>query len=191
MSELENLTPYSTRESQYLFKSKWRSLRQDRINIGQDREIFYTYLEVPRAVFVVPLTEDGRIVLIRQYRYPIREWVLEVPAGSIDVPGEDPALSAHRELREEVGGECRELIHLAQFYSSSAHLDLASEIYLATGVTLGQAELEETELIQRLVLPAREALALARKGKVKEGQSAYALLLAEPHILARENENWK
>jgi len=187
MSEIE---PYRTLEQRYLLQSKWRSFRQDRVDIGNGRVIDYSYAEVPRAVFVVPLTQDGRVVLIRQYRYPVRDWVLEVPAGSLETPAEDPAATARRELQEEVGGECQELIHLARFYSSSAHLNLDSEIFLATGVRLGKAQLEETELIQLLILPAREALKLAQQGQISEGQSAYALLLAAPHILAREKDDW-
>jgi ADP-ribose pyrophosphatase len=148
-------------------------------------------LETPRAVFVVPLTTDGQIVLIRQYRYPVRNWVIEVPAGSLDDPNEDPFVRAHEELLEEVGGTCQELIHLAEFYSSSAHINLFSHVFLAIGVGLGQQNLEETELLQRLVLPVHTALAMARQGEINEGQSAYSVLLAEPHILALEKTGWR
>ena len=182
--------PYRTLESRYLLKSPWRSFREDRVDIGQGREIVYSYAEVPRAAFVVPLTTDGQIVLIRQYRYPVRDWVLEVPAGSLETPEEDPAVRAHHELREEVGGECQDLIHLARFYSSSAHITLSCEVFLATGVTLGEMQLEETELLQRLVLPAAEVLSMARQGRISEGQSAYAILLAEPYIKKLENDQW-
>jgi ADP-ribose pyrophosphatase len=187
--EKEN-EPYKTLETRYLLQTRWRSFREDRVDIGQGREITYSYAEVPRAAYVVPLTVDGQIALIRQYRYPVRAWVLEVPAGSLETPDEDPAVRARHELREEVGGECQDLIYLARFYSSSAHITLACEVFLAVEVRLGHPQLEETELLQRLVLPAREALAMARRGEIAEGQSAYALLLAEPHILAREKDTW-
>ncbi len=183
--------PYETLDSQYLLQSPWRNFREDRLDIGQGRVIRYSYAETPPAVFVVPLTEQGEIVLIRQYRYPVRDWVLEVPAGSLADPQENPAQAARRELAEEIGAECRELIHLTRFYSSSAHLNLYSHIYLATGVQLNQSQkLEETELIQRLILPVREVLAMAHRGDISEGQSAYAVLLAEPHILKQENDQW-
>ncbi len=180
--------PYRTLEARYLLKTRWRSFREDRVDIGQGRQITYSYVEVPRAAYVVPLTTQGEIVLIRQYRYPIREWVLEVPAGSLETPDEDPASRARQELREEVGGECQELIYLARFYSSSAHLTLSCEGFLAKGVVLGQMRLEETELLQRLVLPAQQVLSMARRGEISEGQSAYAILLAESYILAMESE---
>jgi ADP-ribose pyrophosphatase len=182
--------PYRTLETRYLLKSPWRSFREDRVDIGEGREITYSYAEVPRAAFVVPLTDDGQIVLIRQYRYPVRDWVLEVPAGSLETPDEDPASRARQELREEVGGECQELIHLARFYSSSAHITLSCEGFLATGVILGEMQLEETELLQRLILPAHTVLSMARQGQISEGQSAYAILLAEPYIQKMENNKW-
>jgi ADP-ribose pyrophosphatase len=189
--QAENSQPYRTLHSRYLFESRWRSFREDRVDIGEGREITYSYAEVPRAAYVVPLTADGQIALIRQYRYPVRDWVLEVPAGSLQTPQEDPAVRARHELREEVGGECEELIYLSHFYSSSAHITLICEVFLAVGVRLEHAPmLEETELLQRLVLPARQVLQMARDGSISEGQSALAILLAEAQILARENERW-
>lgn len=189
----ETNEPYVTLDTRYLLQSRWRSFREDKVDIGKNHVITYSYVEVPRAVFVVPLTADGQIVLIRQYRYPVRDWVLEVPAGSLASPDEDAIIAARRELLEEVGGVCEgELLHLARFYSSSAHINLNSDIYLATDVRLEEnlQQLEETELLHRVMLPAHAALALAHKGGISEGQSAYAVLLAEPYILARESENW-
>lgn len=178
--------PYRTVESRYLMESPWRNFREDRVDIGAGRKITYSYVETPQAVFVVPLTMQGEIVLIRQYRYPVRDWVLEVPAGSLSTPEEDPAQAARREVREEIGGDCLELMHLGRFYSSSAHINLYSHIFLAVGVELNrEQELEETELLHKLVLPAREVLNLAHRAGISEGQSAYAILLAEPFILER------
>ena len=181
MSALQE--PYRTLDSRYLLRSRWRTMREDRIDIGGGREISYSYVETPRAVFVVPLTHDGNLVLIRQYRYPVRDWVIEVPAGSLDDPAEDPLVTARRELLEEVGGKADDFARLGQFYSSSAHINLSSEVYLARGVRLAyEPHLEETELLQRLILPAEEAVALAQRGGINEGQSAYAVLLAAPHL---------
>lgn len=189
---VEDKPPYQTVQSRYLLETPWRNVREDKVDIGRERVITYSYMETPQAVFVVPLTEDGKVVLIRQYRYPVRDWAIEVPAGSLATPDEDPTSRARLELLEEVGGECQSLVHLARFYSSSAHINLHSHIFLATGVRLVQPpQLEETELLQRLVLPAREVLEMAHRGEINEGQSAYALLLAERPILALEQQGWK
>jgi ADP-ribose pyrophosphatase len=158
-------------------------VRVDRVRLHTGAEIEYTYLETPAAVFVVPLLRDGRIVLIRQYRHPLREWVWEVPAGSIG--DESPEETARRELEEEIGGTCEELIPLGWFYSSPAHLTLKSYPFLAVGVELGDSRPEETELLQVVPLPADEVLARVRTGGFGGGQSALSLLLAEPHIRER------
>lgn len=182
--------PLKTLHSRYLFESPWRSFRLDRLDIGNGCEIDYTYSETPDAVFLVPMTSDGRIVLIREYRYPVRQWVIGVPAGNLDRPDEDHAEAARRELREEVGGSFTELIYLASAYASAGHLTQQSHFYLATGVELA-GEGGEEALIQTLVLPAQEALTLARRGGVKESQGAHALLLAEPYILKNLERNHK
>jgi uncharacterized protein len=160
--------------------SPWRAVLEDRL-AGVRGRTSYTYLAVPRAVFVVPVTDSGEIVLVRQYRHPVRDWTLEVPAGSVE-DGETPLTAAERELVEEVGGRAREWRHLTTFYSSSAHLSLRSDAYLATGVVLGTPQPGEDEEVTVVSLPVAEALARARAGELVEGQTALALLLAAPHL---------
>ena len=156
-----------------------RSAR-DRVRLHSGAEIDYSYLETPRAAWVVPLTTGGEIVLIHQYRYPVRGWVWEVPAGAIG--DEAPVEAARRELAEEIGGRCREMRPLGRFYSSSAHLTLEAHVFLAVGVELARADREATELLDVVTLPADEAFARTRSGAINEGQSALALLMAEPVV---------
>ncbi|HET8631773.1 MAG TPA: TIGR04282 family arsenosugar biosynthesis glycosyltransferase [Thermomicrobiales bacterium] len=177
--------PWDTLGVEWLLRSPWRSLRRDRVRLHTGAEIAYSYLETPRAVWVVPLTPAGEIVLIRQYRYPVRAWVWEVPAGAIG--DEAPVEAARRELAEEIGGRCRELRAVGRFYSSSAHLTLEAHVFLALDVELARADREMTELLDIVALPADEAFARARSGAIDEGQSALALLMAEPLVrVARE-----
>ena len=136
---------------------------------------------MPRAAFVVAVTGDGQMLLVRQYRHPVRDWTLEVPAGAAE-DGESGLAAAKRELREEVGGTARDWRHLTTFFSSSAHLSLRSDAYLATGVTLGVASPDEMERLDVVRMPVAEAIALARAGRVTEGQSALAILLAAPYL---------
>ncbi|MDP8907876.1 MAG: TIGR04282 family arsenosugar biosynthesis glycosyltransferase, partial [Chloroflexota bacterium] len=171
---------WETLGTEWLLRSPWRSLRRDRVRLHTGAEIDYSYLETPRAAWVVPLTAEGEIVLIHQYRYPVRGWVWEVPAGAI---GEEaPVEAARRELAEEIGGRCRELRAVGRFYSSSAHLTLEAHVYLALDVELAGAAREATELLEVVRLPADEAFARARSGAINEGQSALALLMAEPLV---------
>jgi len=168
--------------SELLAASPWRAVLRDRLRRHDGPETSYTYLAVPRAVFVVAVTDESEVVLVRQYRHPVRDWTLEVPAGSVD-DGEDALAAARRELDEEVGGRSDSWRHLASFYSSSAHLSLRSDAFLATGVTLSQPHPDEDERVVVARLPLADALARARAGGFVEGQTALALLLAEPHLV--------
>lgn len=155
------------------YKTPWRRLVVDALEDGRD----YSYLETPAAVWVVPVTDDGDTLFVRQYRHPVRAHPLEMPAGSIE-PGETPAAAAARELREEVGGVARELRRVGGFYSSSAHLTLQGIVFLATGVVFEAPTRAAAEGIELVRMPFRRAVALAHDGELCEAQSALAVILA-------------
>lgn len=157
--------------------SPWRSVVRDRLRVD-GRETAYTYLAVPRAVFVAAVTDDGELLLVRQYRHPVRDWTLEVPAGSVH-EGESARDAAERELREETGGAAREWRRLSTFYSSSAHTSLRSDAWLALGVEIVAAQVEEEwEDVTLVRVPLADAVARARAGGFTEGQTALTILLA-------------
>ncbi len=166
--------------SELIAGSPWRAVVTDRLLTRDGAEASYTYLATPRAVFVVPVTDDGELVFVRQYRHPVRDWTLEVPAGSVE-EGEAPRQAAERELAEEVGGTARHWRHLTTFYSSSAHLSLRSDVYLATGVTLEAPNPEAGEEVTLVRVPVDEAIRRALAGELAEGQTALAVLLAAPY----------
>jgi uncharacterized protein len=155
------------------YKTPWRRLVIDRLEDGRD----YSYLETPAAVWVVPLTDNGETLFVRQYRHPVRAHPLEMPAGSIE-PGEAPAAAAARELREEVGGVARQLRRVGGFYSSSAHLTLQGIVFLATGVVFDTPTQAAAEGIELVRMPFRRAVELAHGGELCEAQSALAVILA-------------
>ncbi len=129
-------------------------------------------------MFVVPVTAGGEVVLLRQYRHPVGEWLCEVPAGAVDGE-EDMEAAARRELAEDVGGIAKELCYVGHFFAASSVSNLRINVFLATGVQLEQSAHEVTELIETKVVPASEALAMVRRGEIKDGQSALALLLCK------------
>jgi len=167
--------------SELLSGSSWRAVIRDRVRID-GRETDYTYLAVPRAVFVAAVTDADELLLVRQYRHPVRDWTLEVPAGS-SREGESSRDAAARELREETGGVAREWQHLSTFYSSSAHTSLRSDAWLARGVEIvGDAIEEDWEDVTLVRMPLAEALSRARAGGFTEGQTALTILLAAEHV---------
>jgi rSAM/selenodomain-associated transferase 1 len=169
------------RASEPLASTPWRTVVRDRLLTSAGTEVSYTYLACPRAVFVVPVTDSGEMILVRQYRHPVRDWTLEVPAGTVD-DGESSIEAAQRELAEEAGGHARAWTHLSTFYSSSAHISLRSDAFLATGVELSQANPGEGEDVSVLRLPVTEAIRRARAGEFQEGQTALAILLAAERL---------
>lgn len=179
--------PYTTLERRYLWQSRWYNVRQDRLRAASGGELLYTVIEKAGAVFVVPVTDDGEMVLIEQYRYAVDNWCLEVPAGNVE-PGASPADTAARELREEIGGTAARLDFIADFYSMNGIGDEVAQVYLARGVTLGDPEREPTEHIRLHALPIAEALRLARTGAIKDGPSALAILLCEPLLQAQTSD---
>ncbi len=177
-------------DTRYLYESTWHSLRQDTVRLPNGREITFTYQEHPGFVSVVPVTPDGRIVLIRSYRYTVDAWCWEVPAGGLgNRPGQRLEDVAREELAEEAGASCEALRYLGWLYAAVGTSDAVHHIFLATGVRLdGTPELEETEVIEVHQVPIAEALRMARAGEIKDSQSAIALLLSEPYLVDGSSE---
>lgn len=97
------------------------------------------------AVCIVPLLDDGRVIVERQFRYPVNEVITEIPAGKRDSRDEAPDDAARRELREETGITARELIPLGPFYPAAAYSDEVIWMYLARGLTFGEQQLDDDE----------------------------------------------
>jgi ADP-ribose pyrophosphatase len=159
-------------------------IRQDRVRLPGGSVIDYAYSETKGALWIVPVTDDGEIVLIRQYRYPNDDWLWEVPAGGLfDHEGSFEEL-ARRELREEIGATCRELVYVAWYYGAPSASDTICHVMLAQGTRLtNPPEREETEFIEIYPRPIADVLSMARSGEIRDGRSALALLLCEPHFM--------
>ena len=169
---------WETLNSRLIWESHWYDLRQDRLRTQDGHEFTYTLVDHPGAVWVVPLTSQGQVVLIWQYRYTVDDWCYEVPAGGLS-PGMPPEEVARRELSEEIGGSATELCYVGRFYTSNGNSNEKAYVYLATGVELGEAHREPTELMEMRLVPVEQALRMAREGEVTDGPSALALLWCE------------
>jgi len=164
------------------YENKTLALRVDYIGLPDDRDTQYAYIERAPAVIIVPVTRDGQIVTVNQYRYPVDDWCIEVPAGGThDTGNESLEEVARKELREEVGAACGALTSVGWFYSGPALLDEKCHVYLAENVDVtGEPDTEPSEVIQIRLVDADEAIAMARTGKMTSSPSALAVLMCEP-----------
>jgi ADP-ribose pyrophosphatase len=178
MSDPRRGVVWETLATRYLWRSRWYNLRQDQLRTQSGYEFTYTVVEHPGAVWVVPVTSDGLIALIWHYRHAVEDWCHEVPAGGLS-PGLTPEEVARRELLEEVGGRAAALCYVGRFYTSNGISNELAYVYLATGVELGEACREPTELMEIRLVPVEEAIRMAREGEVTDGPSALALMWCE------------
>jgi 8-oxo-dGTP pyrophosphatase MutT (NUDIX family) len=178
--------PWRTLESVQWLVSPWLALRQDRVLTHTKDEIGYTYIEHPGSVLVVPCTCRGKILLLRQYRYPTHSWYWECPAGSMEQDGErleSAEEAVRRELYEEMGATCEQLQLMGCFSTNNSMSNEVCSIFFASDVAVGQpAHPERSELLYTVAVSYQQARDMARKGEIADGLSALALLLCGPAI---------
>ncbi len=134
----------------------------------------------PGAVSVVPLMDDGTVVLVRQYRAAIDALVLEIPAGKRDVPGEAPEVTAGRELVEEVGLSAGRLEHLATFHNSIGFSDEESHVYLGTHLQPAEMDRQgiEEQHMEIVRVPLSDTAAMIAAGEITDAKTVIGLTLA-------------
>ncbi len=128
------------------------------------------------AVCIVPLLDDGRVIVERQFRYPVNEVITEIPAGKRDSRDEAPDDAARRELREETGITARELIPLGPFYPAAAYSDEVIWMYLARGLTFGEQQLDDDEFLNLQAVPLEELARDVLAGHIPDAKTQAAIL---------------
>jgi ADP-ribose pyrophosphatase len=140
------------------------------------REFRRDVVQHPGAVVIVPILDDGRVCLIRNYRIAVDQWLFEFPAGTLE-PGEPPIHTAERELIEETGYRCQAIQPLCQFYMSPGILNERMHAFLATGLVAGQTELEAGEQITNYLATPAEVDQLLTDGQLQDAKSIAAWLV--------------
>ena len=128
------------------------------------------------AVCIVPLTEDGEIIMERQFRYPFGRILWEIPAGKLDKDEYDPLEAAKRELREETGYTAESFTHIGDYYPSPAILSENIRMYLAEGLTKGEQDLDEDEFLDVVKVPFGEVVRMILDGEITDGKTQAAVL---------------
>lgn len=167
-------------DTEVVYRGGFLQLRRDRVALPDGSVTFREYIVHPGAVMIVPLLDDGRVVLERQYRYPLHRAMLEFPAGKLET-GEDPLACAVRELREETGYQAAEWQHLGTIHNAIAYSDEHIELYLARGLSAGERSLDDGEFLDVLTMPFDELLAAVGDGRITDVKTIIGAYWAERH----------
>jgi ADP-ribose pyrophosphatase len=135
----------------------------------------------PGSAVIVPVHDDGTVVLVRQYRHPAVRYLLEVPAGTLS-DGERPEAGAARELEEELGLVADRLEKLSEFFVSPGFLEEKMWVYLATELTEGKPQPDEDEVLDVVRLPIGDALEMITSGEIQDAKTIIGLMLAAPRV---------
>ena len=133
------------------------------------------YIRHPGAVAIVPLFDDGRVLLERQFRYPHRREFIELPAGKLE-PGEPHLDTAKRELLEETGYVAQEWTPLGVIHTAIAYTDEAIELFVARKLSKGERKLDQGEFLEIFAVAFEEAIAMIRDGRITDAKSVTGLL---------------
>jgi ADP-ribose pyrophosphatase len=160
---------------QVLAKGNFLELRRDHVRLPDGAAATREYVVHPGAVAIVPLLDDGRLVLERQFRYPVGKVLLEIPAGKID-PGESQLACAQRELLEETGYLAREWAYAGVVHNAAAYSTEGIEIWFARGLSAGVQRLDAGEFIELCLLTEAEFERLAAAGEISDVKTLIGLL---------------
>lgn len=142
-------------------------ISKDTIRLPDGKTATREYIRHPGAVVVIPLFDDGSVLMERQFRYPLHRVFIELPAGKID-PDENPLDCAKRELREETGYTANDWQFVCTIHNAIAYSDEHLDIYLARGLTEGESRLDEGEFLETFKAPLSVLLQWVREGKITD-----------------------
>ncbi|MCL5292801.1 MAG: NUDIX hydrolase [Actinobacteria bacterium] len=168
---------FETVEIREIYRGTLLSLFREKVK-APDGEMYYReVVRGVRAAAIVAVTDLREVVLVRQYRQPTGEMVLEIPAGLID-PGETPEEAAARELQEETGFKAVNLFHLSDFYTTPGYSDELLSLFLATGLSEGVAAPEVDEELEVVKVPFDETVRMIDQGEIRDAKTIVGILLA-------------
>jgi ADP-ribose pyrophosphatase len=154
-------------DSEVAYDGHFLKVQRDTVRLPDGKHSKREYIRHPGAVVVLPLLDDGSVLLERQFRYPLHDVFIEFPAGKID-PGEDPLACAKRELEEETGYTATDWRFVCTIHNAIAYSDEHLDIYLARGLTAGERRLDDGEFLETFIATVPEMLTWVREGKITD-----------------------
>ena len=173
-------TDFTERElaSKCVYQGRLLHVREDTVALPDGTTGIREYVVHPGAVTIIAVTDGGKLLLVRQYRYPLRQHLYELPAGKLD-PGEDALATAKRELLEETGYAATNWRRLTTIYPLCAYSSEAIHVFFASGLKFEEQRLDPGEFLEVLEISLDEGLARARNGEIGDAKTVLGLMWAE------------
>lgn len=181
MQDFTNLSE-TTISSEEIYDGHVVHLYKDTVELPNGNTSIREVIRHVGAVAIVPITDDGQVVVERQFRYPLNEVITEIPAGKLDGKSEDRLSAAKRELEEETGFLAAEWIELGDFVPTVAYCDEVITIYLAKGLYKGVRHLDEDEFLNVRQMSLEELVRDVMEGKITDGKTQVGILKAYHHL---------
>ncbi len=162
-------------------------VQRDEVRLPNGKTSGREWIAHPGASAVVPVDAEGRVVLVRQFRFPTGREFWEVPAGKFDEPGEEPLAVAQRELAEEVGLAASEWTELGATYPAIGYSNEIIHLFLAEGLSEDDQTADDDEFVEPFRVPMADAVAMARRGEIEDAKTCVALLLADAALADRSS----
>ena len=170
-----------TIKREVLHQGKIFSLLRDEIKLPNGKTAIREYISREGAAAIVAADDQGKIFFVRQYRHPVKQSALELPAGTLE-KGEDPKECAMRELEEEIGWKAQDLELLTSMYTSIGVSSEVLDLYLAKGLTKGTQNLDPDEFIEIEKYTLDEALEMIKKGEIKDAKTIVGVYMYKERL---------
>lgn len=154
-------------DSLLAYDGHFLKVQRDKVRLPDDKTTTREYIKHPGAVVILPLFEDGSVLLERQFRYPLNKVFIEFPAGKID-SGEDPLTCAKRELLEETGYTATDWQFVCTIHNAIAYSDEHLDLFIARGLTAGERQLDDGEFLDTFKASVADLMTWVREGKITD-----------------------
>lgn len=166
-----------TESSELIFDGKIITVKKDTARLENDETVNRELVVHPGGVCVVPINDSGEILMVKQFRYPFQTVLTEIPAGKLEV-GEDHREAGLRELKEETGAVCEKFEYLGVCYPSVAYLTEKIHMYMATGLSFEQQQLDDDEFLDVVKVRLEDAVEMVMNGELPDAKTQCAILKA-------------
>jgi len=169
--------------TEHIFKGKVISLQVDDVLLPNGNQSKREIVKHPGAVAIIPITDNGTMIMVEQYRKALERSIFEIPAGKLE-PGELPEKTAMRELEEETSLGCKELKHITSFSTSPGFADEIIHLYSATGLFQieDSAHTDEDEFVEMIEVSVEEAEQMMEDGRIFDAKTAFAVLWFKQYL---------